>query len=854
MRILWATLRHRPAPLVGTLVALATASLMVTCAFSLGEAANGTPPVHRLAGTAVVVTGRTTVPIATGRGSTVTTQNVSVGADPPVPASLARTLRPVPGARRVVADRSVPLALTLAGGRTVPGPGGAPIEAHGWPSAVLTPCHLVAGHPPAGPHQLVVGTGLARRAGLAVGDRVRVTGRSLSPFTVVGVAAGPPGDAAGVGGVYLSGPEAAALTGHPRRADLIGVVAAPGVRAATLAARVRAALPPAHLVVRTGPSRGTAEAPAVRAQLATLSVLAGSAGTGLVTVSLFVVAGAVALAVAERARTLALLRAVGATPGQVRRGVMGELAVLGMLGGLVGFLPGLWVAGLSMRGLVAHHVVPASTHPWTSPVGLVPSVLAGVVVAEIAGFLAARRASRVAPAAALREATVERRVPRPLRLLLGIAAAGGGAVASVLVLREPDPSQQVQLAQLVLLAWMAALAFLGPYLMVVVELALRLPLRLVGRVPGRLGGAELRARARRMAAAVVAIAMPVAFAGALLAIDATAAHGSGVQSRERLAATAVVTAPAPGLGPSALGAVRSQPGVTGAVGLVPTTVYLAASSESVAPAVAVTPGPLGSLLHLGVTAGSVDHLGPGEVALSRLVAGRGGMGVHVGDPVTVHLADGTPYRATVAAVYDRSLAFGDVVLPVGAAGGGHLGTASLGTVLATGAAPGGGPPLAATLASLAGRYPGLHVADRAVANAQSVRLTAQTAYVNDLLLWLIGALAAVALVNTLVVATLQRREELVLLARVGATARQLLAATAWQAATVALVGAVLGAGAAAAVVAAVSRALTGSWTPHLPWPSLTLVLGLVVALTALATLVPAARMSARATVAGDPGR
>ena len=199
--------------------------------------------------------------------------------------------------------------------------------------------------------------------------------------------------------------------------------------------------------------------------LSNLSSLGDTAGTDIVLISLFVVASTVALSVAERARTMALLRAVGATPGQVRRTVMLELAVLGIVAGLVAYLLGTWLAEMSVRGLVAHELAPPSTHAWASPLELLPSTVAAVVVAELAGFFAARRASRIRPAAALEEATIERHFPRPVRLLLGIGAFAGGLVLAVFALRQPDALQQLTQAQFVLLAFMAGIALLGPYLM-----------------------------------------------------------------------------------------------------------------------------------------------------------------------------------------------------------------------------------------------------------------------------------------------------------------------------------------------------------------------------------------------------
>ncbi len=838
MRQLLATLRHRPAPLLGVYIALLAAASMVTWAFSIGNAAStSTLPTERLAGATVVVIGDPTVSLTTGSGYAASTTQLPLTSYRRVPADLATALRALPGVRTAVAERSIPLALVLRDGRVVTGTGTEPTTGEGWQSAVLTPFTIGSGHAPRAAHQLVVGAGLARSAGLRLGTQVRLAGRTSPPFTVVGVAEAPKGDAAGNWTVFLSEPETDALYGHPGQADLVGVVASAGTSPSTLAARVRAAVSGRHLTVLTGKGRAAAENLAGESDLSDLASFGGT-GVIFVLVSLFVVASTVALSIAERARAMALLRAVGATPGQVRRMVMVEHGALGLIGGVAGYLPGTWLASLSVRYLVAHGLVPSSTRPWTSPVELVPSVLFGIGIAELAGLLAARRASRAHPASALGEASVERRLPRPVRLVLGLCAMGGGVVLCVVTLDQADASTQLNDAQTVLLAFMAGVALLGPYLVSVAEVLLRLPLRLFGRAPGRLASAELRARPRRMAAAAVAIALPVCFAGAITVIDATQAHGSVTESGRRLAAAAVVSAPGPGLDPSVLGAIRKEPGVGAAVGLVPTIVYLAYQGGLSASAEGVTPGPLGSLLRLDVTSGSLAHFGRGDIALSSLVAGAGGMGVHVGQTVTTHLADGTAYRARVTAIFSRSLGFADVLVPTGAAGGGHLGAETLGEVL-VGTSPGTGAAAASKeLSSLSASYPGLRVASRSVANAQDELVDTQTSDANDLLDALVGLLAAVALVNTLVMTTLEGRDELRLLLRVGATARQLVAKAAWEAAAVTLMGTVLGAGAASAAVVGVSEAMTGSLAPSLPAGSLAVIAGLVVALTSLSMILP----------------
>jgi putative ABC transport system permease protein len=119
-------------------------------------------------------------------------------------------------------------------------------------------------------------------------------------------------------------------------------------------------------------------------------------------------------------------------------------------------------------------------------------------------------------------------------------------------------------------------------------------------------------------------------------------------------------------------------------------------------------------------------------------------------------------------------------------------------------------------------------------------ITAQSAYANNLLLGVIATLAAVALVNTLIMATVERREPLRLLQRVGATTRQLLSMTGWQTIVLSLTGVTLGAAAGAASVLVVSKVLTGTWAPYLTWPPILVIISAVLALTGLSVFVPIA--------------
>ena len=844
MREFLVSLSRRPAPLIGTFVALTLACMLVTVtACLIGTSLTMTVPAQRLAGTSVVVTGNQNVAVTSGQGQDASTDVLALPAYRRLPAGLATQLAAVPGVAAAVPDMSVPLALQASDGRVLTGTAAQPLTGYGWQSAPLTPFTIVSGHAPAGSQDIVIGAGLAQAAALRPGDTVRLTGRDLPPFTVTGIAGSPPGDPADNWPVFFTSAEATALYGHPGQADLIGLIAQPGTSAATLAGRVRAAVASRGLTVLSGADRGQAEYLTLPTAKNTLFQLGVGVGIDIVFIALLVVAGTIGLSVNQRQRAFALLLAVGATPGQVRRVLTAELAVLGAAASVAGYLPGIGLTAWAVSGLAAHQLIPSTAQAWLSPLALPIAAGAGIVIAEFAGYFAIRRASRLSPVTALQQAGNERRWPRLPRLLSGLSALGGGIGLLFTTLVTPfSPIEEIQLALNTALLFTAGVALLGPLLVAVAELVLRLPVQRLAGVAGRLALADVRVRPRRVASAVTAVALAVTFIGTIYLIDAIQSRAAVVQGGQRLAADAVVSAPGPGLTPAALTAIRDQPpGIADAVGLTPATVFVPNPGNDNAAGVAVTGGPLSAVLDLKVISGSLNGFGPGDIALSRLGTGKSAVDAHVGQAITAYLPDGTPYRAKVTAIYDRSLGFGDVIIPASAAGGGHLGTPALGQVLVRDSAGVTTTTLAGRLASLSSRFPGLSVAERsAVLNAQAQLNSAQTSYANNLLIGVIAILATVTMVNTLVMATIGRRDSLLLLSRVGATTRQLLSMTGWQTFTLSVTGVVLGVTAGAASVLVITKVLTSAWTPDVTWLPAAIIIAVVLALTVLSVFTPTA--------------
>ena len=133
-------------------------------------------------------------------------------------------------------------------------------------------------------------------------------------------------------------------------------------------------------------------------------------------VALFVVAGTFSLAIVQRRNEIAVLRALGAAPHQVRRLIAGEALIVSVVAGALGLLAGRPLAHGDRRRLADHGTVPPGFAPGHSWIPLVAAFGGGILIAQAAVFAAARRAGRTRPAEALREAAIEHARPGVLQL------------------------------------------------------------------------------------------------------------------------------------------------------------------------------------------------------------------------------------------------------------------------------------------------------------------------------------------------------------------------------------------------------------------------------------------------------
>ncbi len=147
-------------------------------------------------------------------------------------------------------------------------------------------------------------------------------------------------------------------------------------------------------------------------------------------VAAMVIANTFEVLVAQRTKALALLRCGGATKAQIRRSVLIEAAVLGVVASVVGIALGhaLGYTGLWWVSTQSAGAAKLGSMEVNLPALLVPLVV-GLVVTVLAALGPARAATRVSPVAALRPTTVDPvRTKGVLRKVVGLTLLILGAV------------------------------------------------------------------------------------------------------------------------------------------------------------------------------------------------------------------------------------------------------------------------------------------------------------------------------------------------------------------------------------------------------------------------------------------
>lgn len=566
------------------------------------------------------------------------------------------------------------------------------------------------------------------------------------------------------------------------------------------------------------------------AMLATVAASFG--GTATVVVGL-VVASTVALALRQRRREFALLRAVGATRRQVRRLVGIELMLVAAVATPPGAVMGLLAARRLTPLLVQGGIVSSGFRPALSPAPVVSAVVVLVPVALVAAAFATRETLRTPPTEAVRESVVESpTVGRARRLSALVLAVGGLATATTPAFVPGTTASATAATSAFLLIGSAAAA--GPLL---VGWSLDRPVvhRLVRGVSGRLAVAYARSFSTRLTMVIVPLVLVLATGTVQSSTDEALAAAARAQLRAGLHADVVVTQP--GLTARLPATVARTPGVVAAVPVstIPAEVRTDDDDTPGLEALSwdptslrVVPAGDGAMYDLGTGHGTLAALRrPDTIAAS--VDALIGTGIGVGDRVSVRLG-GVETSMTVVATYDRGLGFGDYFTGRATLLRHGLHRSADTVLVRTGPAASAGVIAALRRAGLTAMDKDAYVAATATADAGPQHLSLV------LLLGLLGFIALAA-ANSLVMSTASRRAELTLLRRTGATPRQLLAVAAWEAGVAAGIAWAIG---TIAVIPAVIGVDVGLLGPTMPRIDLTVYAGLsgLMVLITLAATVP----------------
>ncbi|MFJ9538978.1 ABC transporter permease [Streptomyces sp. NPDC101225] len=778
---------------------------------------------------------------------------VPTGQAQTVPAALAQRLAKVPGAGSVHADVSVQNITVVDSANKSVGPTtGAPTIASDWYVTDRSPVALTSGEAPQSGDEALLDADTADKKHVKIGDTLTVLAQpGTFKVRVVGIATFKttnPGAAL----VFLDpGTAATQLLGSASRATSIEVNAAKGVSDAQLKRRVAAAVGTGPYDIKTADEQAKSAAADLGGFLDVIKyVMLGFAGVAVL-VGVFLIVNTFSMLIAQRTRELGLLRALGADRRQVRRSVLTEAVLLGLVGSTLGLAAGIGLAAGLIKLMSTFGMNLKTTEMvvgWGTPVA---AYVVGIGVTFVAAYLPARRAAGVSPMAALADAEIAG-IGKPLRTraivgsvvgVLGAAALAGCATAT-------RTASSASLLGLGVVLTLIATVIAGPLLVrpVIRVLGGAFP-ALFGSV-GRMSQRNALRNPRRTGATAAALMVGLALVGGMSVASASMSKSFDQQIDKTLGADFVIqNSNFVPFTQEVTDAVRGTKGV----GLVvrqrfaPVAVRLPDGKRVETTAAGYDNG-VDDVAHVTYVAGNTAAaLAPGSLGMDRGFADD--HHVRVGSTLPVEFPGGQRTSLKVGALTDQDNSGG-----FGMQGGLFFGISTVEKYVPGGqdsalyvdkSAGTNADRLRANLDRTLAPYPQVQVRDQADYKKLVHDQIAVLLYLVYALLGLAIIIAVLGVVNTLALSVVERTREIGLLRAIGLARRQLRRMIRLESVVIAVFGAVLGLalGLVWGVCTQQVLALQGMKALAIPWSTIVAVVIGSAVVGIVAALLPALRAS-----------
>ncbi|MER6690322.1 ABC transporter permease [Streptomyces minutiscleroticus] len=795
---------------------------------------------------------------ATASDVTVSTEDASdtgettsgTGRPPVMPASVVEKVRGVDGVKSAEGTVfSTSVTVVDADKDSLSPTSGAPTIVGNWNANDARTMKISSGRAPRGPDQIMVDADTADKHGLGLGDEIGVitavgTHRAkisgIADFTVTN-----PGAAM----FYLDTETAQrALVGEAGVFTNVNVTAAPGVADARLKEDVAAGLGGAYKV-QTAAEVADANSADLKGFLDVMKyALLGFAGIAFL-VGVFLIINTFSMLVAQRTREIGLMRAIGSSRKQVNRSVLVEALLLGLFGSVLGVGAGVGLA-IGLMELMGSMGMNLSTDDltvtWTTPVA---GLVLGVVVTVVAAYLPARRAGKVSPMAALRDAGAPADARAgAVRAVLGLLLTGaGGFLLYLSGAAEKAGEGALWLGGGVVLS-LLGFVVVGPLLAGgVVRVLGALVLRVFGPV-GRMAERNALRNPRRTGATGAALMIGLALV-ACLSVVGSSMVASATDQLDKSVGTDFIVQSDSGqlLTPQAVEAAKS------AEGLERVTEYRVLDASLTLPdgrtakdeTINAADPTYAQDLRVETVAGNLaDAYRPESMSVFEGFADK--YGLEVGSKVEVAFADGRSAELTVRAITSDEVVVDKGAMYVSIATAAKYVPADrmpLDALLFASARDGQEEAAYAALKTALDDYPQYTVRDQTDYKEALQDQIGQLLNVVYGLLALAIVVAVLGVVNTLALSVVERTREIGLMRAIGLSRRQLRRMIRLESVVIALFGALLGLGLGIGWGATAQQllALEGLTVLEVPWPTILTVFACSALVGLFAALVPAFR-------------